>query len=298
MHGEVVDEFAIVIKALWSGQYRCITPRDLKNTVGKYNPIFAGYQQQDSQEFLTFLLDGLHEGLNEVKNRPQIPEQDNDHLPDHEAARIAWQNHKLLHRSIIVELFQGQLKSTLMCRTCGKKSVTFQACMYISLPIPSSSRCTLKDCLRAFLQPEMMTGSCKWKCPRCQVERDAEKKIDIWKLPPILLIGLNRFVSDGMWLQKKTTYVDFPVSDLDMSEFTIGSKPRSCYNLYGISNHYGTMEGGHYTAYCRNPCTTKWHKFDDHEVYEMSKSDVKSSAAFVLYYTSIELRAPEFKPQL
>lgn len=37
-----------------------------QNTVGKYNPIFAGYQQQDSQEFLTFLLDGLHEGLNEV----------------------------------------------------------------------------------------------------------------------------------------------------------------------------------------------------------------------------------------
>ena len=38
----------------------------LQNTVGKYNPMFAGYQQQDSQEFLTFLLDGLHEGLNEV----------------------------------------------------------------------------------------------------------------------------------------------------------------------------------------------------------------------------------------
>ena len=49
-----------------------------------------------------------------------------------------------------------------------------------------------QDCFRAFLQPEMMTGSCKWKCPQCRVERDAEKKIDIWKLPHILLIGLNR----------------------------------------------------------------------------------------------------------
>ena len=49
-----------------------------------------------------------------------------------------------------------------------------------------------QDCFRAFLQPERMTGSCKWKCPQCRVERDAEKKIDIWKLPHILLIGLNR----------------------------------------------------------------------------------------------------------
>ncbi|KAK7113963.1 ubiquitin carboxyl-terminal hydrolase 8-like isoform X2 [Littorina saxatilis] len=298
MHGEVVDEFAVVVKALWSGQYRCITPRDLKNTVGKYNPMFAGYQQQDSQEFLTFLLDGLHEGLNEVKVRPQIPDQENDKLPDQQAAHLAWENHKRLHRSIIVELFQGQLKSTLTCRTCKKTSVTFQAFMYISLPIPSSSKCSLRDCFRAFLQPEMMTGSCKWKCPKCRVERDAEKKIDIWKLPHILLIGLNRFVSDGMWMQKKTTMVDFPVNDLDLEEFTLGPKDRARYSLYGLSNHYGTMEGGHYTAFCRNPCNSKWHKFDDHEVYEMSKSDVKTSAAFVLYYTSIPLNAPLFKPQL
>ncbi|XP_076439323.1 ubiquitin carboxyl-terminal hydrolase 8-like [Babylonia areolata] len=298
MHGEVVDEFAVVVKALWSGQNRCITPRDLKNTVGKYNPMFAGYQQQDSQEFLTFLLDGLHEGLNEVKQRPQIPDQDNDRLPDAKAADLAWEHHKRLHRSIIVELFQGQLKSTLMCRTCHKKSVTFQAFMYISLPIPASHKCSLRDCFRAFLQPEMMTGSCKWKCPQCKVERDAEKKIDIWKLPHILLIGLNRFVSDGMWMQKKTTYVDFPINDLDLQEVTLGPKRRSRYNLYGVSNHYGTMEGGHYTAFCRNPCNGKWHKFDDQEVYDMSQSEVKTSAAFVLYYTSIPLNAPQFKRQL
>ncbi|XP_067653000.1 ubiquitin carboxyl-terminal hydrolase 8-like [Haliotis asinina] len=298
MHGEMVDDYAIVLKALWNGQYRCITPRDLKNTVGKYNPMFAGYQQQDSQEFLTFLLDGLHEGLNEVKVRPKIPEQENDRLPDNQAAELAWRDHKRLHKSIIVELFQGQLKSTLQCKHCSKKSVTFQAFMFLSLPIPQQSRCTLRDCIYKFLSPEMMTGSCKWKCPKCRVERDAVKKIDIWKLPPILLIGLNRFVSDGMWTQKSTSYVDFPVVDLDMREHVGDPKSTTRYNLYGISNHYGTMEGGHYTAYCRNPCTKKWYKFDDHEVYEMSRSDVKTSAAFVLYYTSIELTAPIFSPSL
>ncbi|CAL1537539.1 unnamed protein product [Lymnaea stagnalis] len=301
MQGEVVDEFAVVVKALWSQQFRSITPRDLKNTVAKYNPMFAGCQQQDSQEFLTFLLDGLHEGLNEVKKAPEIPEQNNDQLSDTEAASRAWKHHKLLHRSIIVELFQGQLKSSLMCGTCGKTSVTFQAFMFLSLPIPSQTKCSLKDCINKFLLPEMMTGSSKWKCPCCKVERDSRKQIDLWKLPPILLVGLNRFVrfyAEGMWMQKKTTYVDFPLVDLDFSEFIIGPKPRNRYSLFGISNHYGTMEGGHYTAFCRNPVNKKWYKFDDQDVYELSNSDVKSPAAFVLYYSSIDMPAPVYKPHL
>ncbi|CAG2225089.1 UBP5 [Mytilus edulis] len=65
-HGEVADDFAVIVKNLWTGQYKCITPRDFKVTVGKHQPMFAGNDQQDSQEFLTFLLDALHEGLNKV----------------------------------------------------------------------------------------------------------------------------------------------------------------------------------------------------------------------------------------
>ncbi|ESO95142.1 hypothetical protein LOTGIDRAFT_215305 [Lottia gigantea] len=296
MNGEVVDEFAVVTKALWSGQYRCITPRDLKSTIGKYNPMFAGYEQQDSQEFLTFLLDGLHEGLNEVKRRPQIPDQNNDNIPDREAAELAWANHKKVNSSVIVSLFQGQLKSTVQCRTCGKQSVTFEAFMYLSLPIPDKSRCTLKDCIQTFLRPEMMTGSSRYKCSVCKVPRDAVKRIELWKLPAILLIGLNRFVSDGMWMQKKTNYVDYAVTDLNLSGYIAGPVSKT-YNLYAVSNHYGTMEGGHYTAYCQNPSSRKWYKFDDHEVYDISSSDVKSSAGYLLFYTSMKLPVPEYKPQ-
>ncbi|CAC5425634.1 USP8 [Mytilus coruscus] len=295
-HGEVADDFAVIVKNLWTGQYKCITPRDFKVTVGKHQPMFAGNDQQDSQEFLTFLLDALHEGLNKVKIRPKIPEQDNDNLPDHVNAELSWKHHRMLHESIIVELFQGQLKSTLMCLTCRKQSVTFQAFMYLSLPIPSGSRCRLDDCLRQFLKEEKMTGSSRWRCPRCKVDRDSVKKIDIWKLPRILLIGLNRFVYEGQWRQKISSYVDFPVQNLNLDSVVQSpTSTKSKYNLYGISNHYGTMDGGHYTAFCRNPCTKRWYKYDDEQVYDMSESDVKSSAAFVLYYTSIDLPPPDFR---
>ena len=68
--GEVVEEFAVVIKALWSGQYRSISPRDLRDTVYKYVPEFRKHMghHHDSQEFLLFLMDGLHEDINQVWN--------------------------------------------------------------------------------------------------------------------------------------------------------------------------------------------------------------------------------------
>lgn len=66
--GEVAEEFGIIMKALWTGQYRYISPKDFKITIGKINDQFAGYSQQDSQELLLFLMDGLHEDLNKVRN--------------------------------------------------------------------------------------------------------------------------------------------------------------------------------------------------------------------------------------
>ncbi|XP_033725421.1 ubiquitin carboxyl-terminal hydrolase 8-like [Pecten maximus] len=292
---QVVDEFVVIVKALWSGQYRNITPRDFKYIVGKYQPMFAGYDQQDSQEFLTFVMDGLNEGLNKVKVKPKLADSDTDKLPDIQASDVAWRRHCLLYQSIIVDLFQGMLRSTLTCLTCRHRSVTFEVFMYLSLPIPSGSRCSLQECLQEFVKAEKMTGSSRWKCPNCRVERDTEKKIDIWKLPPLLIIALNRFVWEGMWRQKINSYVDFPVNDLSLDKFVRGPGNNPHYQLYGVSNHYGTMDGGHYTAYCKNAVSKKWNKFDDHEVFEMSSSEVKTPAGFVLFYTTVNFTAPTYR---
>ncbi|XP_066270797.1 ubiquitin carboxyl-terminal hydrolase 8-like isoform X2 [Branchiostoma lanceolatum] len=292
-NGEVAEEFAAVIKALWSGQYRSIAPRDFKCSVGKYNSQFANFNQQDSQEFLLFLMDGLHEDMNRVKKREYIQEDDQNHLPDVTRAERAWQNHKRLNQSIIVELFQGQFKSTLQCLRCHNTSTTFEAFMYLSLPIPSSGRCKLQECVQTFTKSEKVSGSDKWYCSRCKTHREAVKKIEIWKLPPFLLIHLKRFKYEGVWRQKLNTNVDFPLSSLDMRTFIVGPKPQPHYKLFAVSNHYGTMEGGHYTAFCKNTSNRRWYKFDDHEVHELSTSSVQSSAAYILFYSAMELQPPD-----
>uniref|UniRef100_A0A8C9D0R1 ubiquitinyl hydrolase 1 n=1 Tax=Panthera leo TaxID=9689 RepID=A0A8C9D0R1_PANLE len=292
--GEVAEEFGIIMKALWTGQYRYISPKDFKITIGKINDQFAGYSQQDSQELLLFLMDGLHEDLNKADNRKRHKEENNDHLDDFKAAEHAWQKHKQLNESIIVALFQGQFKSTVQCLTCHKKSRTFEAFMYLSLPLASTSKCTLQDCLRLFSKEEKLTDNNRFYCSHCRTRRDSLKKIEIWKLPPVLLVHLKRFSYDGRWKQKLQTSVDFPLENLDLSQYVIGPKNNlKKYNLFSVSNHYGGLDGGHYTAYCKNAARQRWFKFDDHEVSDISISSVKSSAAYILFYTSLGPRATD-----
>ncbi|NP_001080551.1 ubiquitin specific peptidase 8 L homeolog [Xenopus laevis] len=291
--GEVAEEFGCIMKALWTGQYKCISPKDFKITIGKINEQFAGYSHQDSQELLLFLMDGLHEDLNKADNRKRQKEENNDHLSDSQAADSAWYKHKQLNESIIVSLFQGQFKSTVQCLTCQKKSRTFEAFMYLSLPLPSTSKCSLKDCIKAFAKEEKLTDSNRFDCSNCKTQRVATKKIEIWKLPPILLVHLKRFSFEGRWRQKLQAYVDFPLESLDLSPYVIGPKSSKKYNLFGVSNHYGGLDGGHYTAYCKNALKQRWFKFDDHDVSDISVSSVKTSAAYMLFYTSLDLRGLE-----
>lgn len=49
-----------------------------------------------------------------------------------------------------------------------------------------------------------------------------------------------------------------------------------------MPNHYGTMDGGHYTSHCRS--NKKWYEFNDDKVSIVAESDVSSSAAYILFY--------------
>ena len=56
-----------LLEDIWSGEYSTIAPRNLKHVIGLFAAQFRNFQQHDSQEFCSFLMDGLHEDLNRVK---------------------------------------------------------------------------------------------------------------------------------------------------------------------------------------------------------------------------------------
>ncbi|XP_026954441.1 ubiquitin carboxyl-terminal hydrolase 4 isoform X7 [Sagmatias obliquidens] len=136
MKGEIAEAYAELIKQMWSGRDAHVAPRTFKTQVGRFAPQFSGYQQQDSQELLAFLLDGLHEDLNRVKKKPYLELKDANGRPDAVVAKEAWENHRLRNDSVIVDTFHGLFKSTLVCPECAKVSVTFDPFCYLTLPLP------------------------------------------------------------------------------------------------------------------------------------------------------------------
>ncbi|XP_062601497.1 ubiquitin carboxyl-terminal hydrolase 32-like isoform X2 [Saccostrea cucullata] len=139
MKGHIAQRYGELVKDLWSGTSKTIAPLKLRWTIGKYAPRFNGFQQHDSQELLSFLLDGLHEDLNRVHVKPYVELKDSDGRQDEVVAEEAWENHLRRNQSIIVDLFHGQLKSQVRCKECGHMSVRFDPFNYLSLPLPMDS---------------------------------------------------------------------------------------------------------------------------------------------------------------
>lgn len=562
MEGELALAFGELLRKLWAPGRQPVAPRGFKAKLARFAPQFSGYNQHDSQELLAFLLDGLHEDLNRVKLKPYIESKDIDGRPDEEMARENWENHKARNDSIIVDICQGQYKSTLVCPVCSKVSITFDPFMYLSLPLPSTttrtlsikvfsadgttaptpytvtvakqSKCkdliialskacnlrgderllltepysildglspvrdddhitahrlpkssekapllvfvnrrleeeiilkkpvksfgspliswvpeegfctgadllhvfehilqplkksavfcaveqaengrqegngtcdhldedremlendeatlnaeaseeanlneqrfglcngakhehqnfqfwvgeerfgakqihiemdkplpaifnssrintrihvavdwsepalesydvkqlevssegirtgssikkqrqeavSLYSCLEAFLKEEPLGPEDMWYCPSCKEHRQASKKLDLWRLPDILVVHLKRFSYSRYLKNKLETFVSFPIHDLDLSKY-IPRKDAACYELYAISNHYGSMGGGHYTAYVKLLEEDCWYNYDDSHVSPVSENEIKTAAAYVLFYRKV-----------
>ncbi|NWS91134.1 UBP2 hydrolase, partial [Toxostoma redivivum] len=292
MRTALMSEFAKLIQLLWtSSPNESVSPSEFKTQIQRYAPRFVGYNQQDAQEFLRFLLDGLHSEVNRVLVRPRASTDTLDHLPDDEKSRQMWRRYQEREDSRISDLFVGQLKSSLTCSECGYCSTAFDPFWDLSLPIPKKGygEVTLMDCLRLFTKEDVLDGDEKPTCCRCKARTRCTKKFSIQKFPKILVLHLKRFSEARIRSSKLTTFVNFPLKDLDLRELASQSCNHAVYNLYAVSNHSGTTMGGHYTAYCKSPVSSEWHSFNDSRVTPMSSSHVRSSDAYLLFY---ELASP------
>jgi hypothetical protein len=127
-----------------------VEPSQFKFVISSLNGgVFAGYMQQDSQELLCAVLDGIHEDLNRVKQKPYVENVVGDGADDRSVAEEAWRRYKLRNDSFVVDTFQGQLRSRVTCSECKNMSVSFDPSMYMSvafkkLVVPASLRVVVK----------------------------------------------------------------------------------------------------------------------------------------------------------
>ncbi|KAL6827139.1 UCH domain-containing protein [Trichoderma sp. SZMC 28015] len=141
-NGRVAMAYNGLLKDIYDEGRGSVVPRDFKSTVGRVRSTFAGWGQQDSQEFLGFLLDALQEDLSRIKNKPYIEKPDstddmiNNPAAIKEMADKVWDITKRRDDSVIFDLFTGMYKSTLKCPVCSKISITFDPFNNLTLPLP------------------------------------------------------------------------------------------------------------------------------------------------------------------
>ncbi|XP_037082402.1 ubiquitin carboxyl-terminal hydrolase 2-like [Pollicipes pollicipes] len=288
MKGALIRAFATLMSDLWKKTDQAdvvLTTAPFKSQIQRFAPRFMGYQQQDAQEFLRYLLEGLHEDVNRVTSRPRpITTDIDDSLSTSQQSMEAWKRFLRLENSKFVDLFVGQLKSTLRCTVCGHASVTFDPFWDLSLPIPSKTgQVRLQACFDLFTKEEVLDGDEKPTCAKCQKRQRCTKGFSIQKFPRILVVHLKRFSPQERFRGKLGCAVDFPVSGLDLSPYSAGQGPCK-YNLYGVANHSGTLFSGHYTAYCQHPLSGDWYEYNDSRVRPISSRTVSSSEAYVLFF--------------
>ncbi|TDH71888.1 hypothetical protein CCR75_002676 [Bremia lactucae] len=153
---------------------------------------------------------------------------------------------------------------------------------------------SLNDCFRNFVKPEVLDHENLWYCSKCQNHRQARKTMEIWRLPDVLVLSLKRFeYRNDVLRDKLDMYVDFPLEGLDMSPYCLeksNDKDGLSYDLFAVSNHYGSMGFGHYTAFAKSwkdgdgELYPGWYSFDDSLVTPAMPNQVKSNAAYILFY--------------
>ncbi|XP_066566090.1 ubiquitin carboxyl-terminal hydrolase 21 isoform X2 [Amia ocellicauda] len=307
---ELMDAFSRVLSDLWAEEGASpVHPGRFFSLFKESVPCFNGYSQQDAQEFLRFLLDRLHSEINRrsPRNPPSadLPESKRQQLRTsgpkidalliyssclslrvEERASLMWNRYLEKDDSKIVDLFAGQLRSSLCCSTCGHQSTTFDVFCDLSLPIPkrsvSGGIVALKDCLDLFSQEEDLDSENTPMCDRCGKRTEGTKKLTIQRFPRIIVLHLNRFATSRVSICKSTVSVSFPLRQLDLSCYGAEGTGQVLYNLYAVCNHSGTVNMGHYTAHCREDMG--WYCYNDSRVSPVTESQLQSNQAYLLFY--------------
>ena len=254
-----------------------------------FSKLFSG-RQNDPHEFLAYLLDQLHESK---KTSIQISLPDNI-SEKHIYEQIYHTNFKKTYENNYSLFVKNLYYYILNCVECSKcKHVTYNVTpndiMCVSIPNAFKNEITLYDCLDEMFKVESIDYKCE-KCENTESNR-MENKI-LSKPKQTLIINIKKYISSptNNGLFKVNNFIKYP-EILDINKYYCGSEINN-YKLYGIINHTGGLDFGHYYSYIKQlkpdgSFDDKWICCNDSRVNNITDHEaMNSNNAYILFYTS------------
>jgi ubiquitin C-terminal hydrolase len=285
-----------------------MTPTSFRRIVSNRDSMWGENRHQDAQEFLSFLLNKISEEAGEeVEFLPGLYDSNVSLDPNISinnsllrlTALSTWQKYIKKEYSPMTRMFTGMTHSSLKCAKCGHNSHSFEPFTTFPVEIPYDSSTpneefTLVQCLKNMTKGEKLDSDNMIECNMCGLKNRAVKKLTVCKTPDILIFQFKRFIKNmyGIASKKITNKIDYPLRDLDLSDFlSSASTESSKYDLFGVINHKallqeGNLSLGHYTALVKHISNNHWYLFNDSAKPELIKriSDIKHKDAYLLFY--------------
>lgn len=244
---------------LW-GQYDNTPPKGPAAAFGSRT------KQQDAEEFITFVMDHLHDETNRRRDKT-FNWVNSTYSGDHHANAFGfWNEWCSANDSVIDRYWRGVSQNVLRCENCGHTISKHEAFNKIQVPVPESRQaCNLSDLIKCGLSyEEPMDG---YKCDKCKNVNTTKSTVRYARLPQLLCISLTRFRVDYGTTSKNNTKVIFPLNDLDLAAVSDATPSSSGkgedwsgpfkYYCYAAILHSGSLSGGHYTAFVRDQNPSK-----------------------------------------
>lgn len=147
--------------------------------------------------------------------------------------------------------------------------------------IQLKSNIDINYCLETMQKKEDMGKDSLVDCSKCGKKTEREVCYIIEKAPKLFLIQLKRFKTDIDY--KTGTIEKRKVSTMIELKESIAIKDQE-FELYGVVNHYGEIDKGHYTACVKRPTDGQWFLYDDEKVSRVTFKDVSAEAAYLLFF--------------
>jgi len=279
-----------------------VSPYKFVSTVHKLAELkgldmFTGFNQNDLPEFLIFLIDCFHTALSrEVKltiTGKVCNETDKMALTCFEHIKQIYEK----DYSEIWKIFYGIHVSLLEKVSNGDKISTVPEPFFIiNLPIPTAiENPTLIDCFNLYVEGEILDGDNCFTLDDTKEKIEVKKTIMFWSFPDILVIDIKRYETNNLInkytnnnkfvSRKKQIMIDFPLENLNLSQYVLGyNKETYVYDLYGVCNHMGSANLGHYTSFVKN-ANNKWYHYNDNRVAEVTDvRQIISPNAYCFFY--------------
>lgn len=257
---------------------------------GGFAHLFSG-EQNDPHEFLVYLLDRIHTAKSS-NVKIDIPV---GYEPDKLYLKLYLEHFKKRYEndfSMFVKNFYYYMLTCIECSNCHHISydVSPNDIMCINLPDDWQRKpnLTLDECIADYFKVEAID----YKCEKCGNSANNRQDKKLLTRPKTIIIKLKRYTQMGSSLYKVNKFIEYP-SMLKLSKYLCSGEEGE-YELYGVINHIGLLNSGHYYSFIRDYSLVNgngnfsngWMLCNDTQVSHISEKEaLKSTNAYMLFYS-------------